>query len=104
MSLKPFPIDDVTLVALEHALDYTLTLDDEGNPISSGAAEYSIHTLLDFLAGCLDDDGLVEGSDGVYTDDRPHYTERDVILALIGEVRRLRGVFDNDEDEDLPTS
>jgi hypothetical protein len=120
--LPPFPTDDATLMAVEHALDYCLTFEGEDGeeldePRGVGA-EYSLPALLDFLSGTIEDpDGVVTliagdpekhdldialGITGVgpfgigpntpiYVDPRQHYTERDVILALINEVRRLRG-------------
>ena len=108
-SLPPFPVDDATLLAVEHALGGALTYDrpddnadfeDEG-PWLVGAS-YSLATLLDFLAGCTGRDPneeLIrpgdperpgyEGAEVVY-DTRPHYSEHDLIRALIAEVRRLR--------------
>lgn len=80
----------MTLDALEHALGYTLTINEDGDPVSSGAAEYSIYDLLDFMAGCTGDEGVVKVSENVYDDYRPHYTHNSVIRALIAEVRRLR--------------
>lgn len=115
--LPPFPVDDATLLAVETALNATLTYDrpdpydgdDEGPWLIN--APYSLSTLLDFLAGATgrdpneeliqparDESDLPEwersrgweNAEVVY-DTRPHYSERDVIRALIGEVRRLRG-------------
>jgi hypothetical protein len=114
--IPSFPVDDATLAAVEHALDACLSMDEEhggspGNPVIIGA-DYSLDTLLDFLSGTTDDDdprvyridGDGERMDPVdaarddalgvgqwWVDERPHYTDRDVIRALIHEVRRLRG-------------
>jgi hypothetical protein len=105
--LPAFPVDDATLGAVEHALGYCLTFEGEGGerldePRGVGA-EYPLWRLLDFLSGTLEDDEHVTLVDGdpalfelgvgpvpTYLDERPHYTERDVIAALIAEVRRLR--------------
>lgn len=108
MGLPPFPVDDATLLAVEHALGGALTydrpddaaLDDEG-PWLVGAT-YSMSTLLDFMAGTMGEDPNEEiidpgnpdlpgyaGARMVY-DTRIHYTEHSVIRALIDEVRRLR--------------
>lgn len=108
-SLPEFPVDDVTLLAVEHALGGALTYDrpDDADPDDEGpwlvGAEYSLSTLLDMLAGCWDPPGtdsetnpalVREGDVGgipLYYDVRVHYSEHDLIRALIREVRRLRG-------------
>lgn len=99
--LADFPVDDVTLDALEHALGGALTFEGvenhEDGPRLVGA-DMSVSKLLDFLSGydesklgplTLDDghdvDGWVEYPD-------PLYHRDDVIRALIAEVRRLREV------------
>lgn len=102
--LPPFPTDDMTLDMVEHALDYRLTFEgDDGTvldePRGTGA-EFSLASLCDFLSGTTTDPlGVVEhkgeietfmGPVELYVDPRPHYTERDIISALIAEVRRLR--------------
>lgn len=103
--LPAFPVDDATLLAIEHSLDAALTferpesadLDDEG-PWLAGA-DYSLARLLDFLAGTTGDDPDAEVLDpgDLWTDDarvvfdsRTHYSEHDLIRALVTEVRRLR--------------
>lgn len=118
--LPPFPTDDTTLLAVEHALGYCLTYEGEdGEPLDDPrgiGADYSLHTLLDFLSGTRDDpDGVVTLIAGdpekaaldealgirggpfgmgpntpIYEDPRQHYTEHDIVRALIAEVRRLR--------------
>lgn len=111
--LGEFPVNEPVLLALEHAMGGCLTFDrpedapDDGGPWLIGA-EYSMHTLLDFLAGCMGEDpnGIIidPGEDvdpnaswaekmrgaRVVEDTRIHYSEFDVIRALINEVRRLR--------------
>jgi hypothetical protein len=48
-SLPPFPVDDITLNALEHALGAALRyIGDEPTLVG---AEYDLHQLLDFLSG-----------------------------------------------------
>jgi hypothetical protein len=108
VSLPPFPVDDATLLAVEHALGGALTYDrpadadpDDDGPWLTGA-DYSLATLLDFLAGAQGRDPnavvLVEGNPTlpgwagaeVIEDTRLHYSDHDVIRALIAEVRRLR--------------
>ncbi len=113
--LAPFPVDDATLAAVEHALGGVLSCDAEhGGTVDEPVlirADYSLSTLLDFLSNTTEtdhplryridqngdridpeqaarDDAL--GADQWWIDERPHYTERDVIAALIAEVRRLR--------------
>lgn len=106
--LPDFPVDDATLLAVEHALGGALTFDrpDDAAPDDEGpwlvGADYSLSTLLDFLAGCTGRDPNEElikaadpslpgyaGAEIVY-DTRIHYSEHDLIRALINEVRRLR--------------
>lgn len=79
--LPPFPTDDVTLLAVEHALNYSLIINEDGNPASSGKADYSFYELMDFLAKVGPDP-----EDGFQT-----YSHSDVIRALIAEVLILRG-------------
>lgn len=98
-TLSSFPVDDATLLAVEHAMAGALRLDDDGNPVLVGA-DYSMSDLLDFLAGCAGEDPnrellnpadvAVRGEIPFYRDSRVHYHEHDVIRALIAEVRRLR--------------
>lgn len=113
--LPDFPLDDATLLAVEHAIGGVLSAEPEhggslDEPVRIGA-EYGLAELLDFLAGvtepdperCYRIDGDGErmtpeqaarddalGLDQVWLDERPHYCEHDVIRALIAEVRRLR--------------
>lgn len=102
-----FPVDDATLLALEHSMKGALTFDrpdgapDDGGPWLVGA-DYSFHQLLDFLAGCTGEDPnavVIDPGDAMWNDirgarivydTRIHYSEFDVIRALIKEVRRLR--------------
>lgn len=88
MSLPPFPVDDLTLTSLEHALQATLTFDALGNPVITGA-EYDIHSLMSFLSGYDPTKVEAMGEDVSYNGNV--YTEHCVITALIAEVRRLRG-------------
>jgi hypothetical protein len=111
-TLPPFPLDDSTLLAIEHALGASLTYERPDHALSDSndegpwltGADYSLGTLLDFLAGATGRDpnevlirtGDPErpGWDGaeIVEDTRPHYSEHDLIAALIAEVRRLREV------------
>jgi hypothetical protein len=117
--LPDFPVDDSTLAAIEHALGGALTFDGEnGERLAEPrlvGADYSLSTLLDFLAGCTgrdpneeliqpgrDESDLPEWERGrggwsdaeIVYDTRPHYSEHDLIAALIAEIRSLR------EDQD----
>lgn len=110
-SLPGFPVDDATLLAIEHAMGGALTFDrpddadleDEG-PWLTGA-DYSVDKLLSFMSGTLDESGqeyigvtsTMFGDLPTYVDERPHYTRDDVIRALIGEVRRLRADGEDSE-------
>jgi hypothetical protein len=47
--LPSFPVDDVTLAAIEHALGGALEMRDD-LPVLVGA-DFSLDTLLDFLSG-----------------------------------------------------
>lgn len=100
--LPDFPVDDATLLAVEHAMGGAYTVDDDGTHHLVGA-DYNLAQLLDFMAGTTGQDPNEEvidpgdpdlpgyaGARIVY-DTRIHYTEHDLIRALIAEVRRLRG-------------
>lgn len=68
-----FPVDDATLLALEHALGASQSIDEQGTS-SVLEADYNIPQLLAFLAGPNEEE----------------YSRDDVILALIEEIKRLR--------------
>jgi hypothetical protein len=97
MTLPPFPVDDVTLLAVEHALDACLSYDEATEQFTNVGSDYSLDQLCEMLSGVdptkwvpsVDDDGfeipgMVEYPDG------PIYHPNDIIRALIAEVRRLR--------------
>ena len=98
-TLPSFPVDDVTLDLVEHALAGTLTFDgcDPGDGPRLVGAEFSLSKLLDFLSGydktlnvpLTDEDGY-EIPDWVEYTGGPIYHPTDIIRALIAEVRRLR--------------
>lgn len=101
-TLPPFPVDDFTLTQLEHALDTSIEVTDEGEHRCVGG-EFTMSRLLDFLSGYEPDRATLIG----YTDTIPgtdipvdnavpiyeswdqHYHEHDVIRALIARVREL---------------
>ncbi len=97
MSLPPFPVDDLTLAALEHAMGGALTFEgvDEDGPRLVGA-DFSMSKLMEFLSGydetkCVP---VLNQYDQPIPDwveyPGPLYHHNDVIAALIAEVRRLR--------------
>lgn len=96
MELDEFPVDDGALNAIELSLGYYLERDYEDDsdfPFKGAGAPYSLSQLLDFYSGHSEDDNVFEGYIGtipLYVNEKPHYTEKDVIQALIDEVRRLR--------------
>lgn len=88
-TLSTFPIDDVTLSAIEHAMGGSFTVDSDGTHRLVGA-DYSMSDLFNFLSG-YDPDAVVMISEEVaeYVGG-PIYNRDDIIRALIAEVRRLR--------------
>ena len=84
--LPPFPLDDLTLSALEHALGAVTTVDDDGTRRVDGA-DMTITQLLDFLAGY---DPEQEIPDGIaYIGDQT-YAWQTAFLAVVRELRRVR--------------
>lgn len=78
-----FPTDDLTLTALEHALNTARGRGDELvaiDPTRDGG-EYNLNQLLTFMSAGL-------GSDGP-TGWPIYYTKEDVIRALVARVREL---------------
>lgn len=88
------PVDDGALNLLEEALDYHFVGQDEnGDPVGSG--DFSLYQLLEFWSGYDStkevDEGFTEnGVRMTYYSGGPILTHKDVILALIEEIRRLR--------------
>jgi hypothetical protein len=87
--MTPIPLDDLTLDAIEHALGASLTYEngDYDNPIVVGA-DFTLPKLLDFLAGQDATDGHEE--DGMWICHQPSFSQKDLIRALVNEVRELR--------------
>ena len=75
--LPPFPLDDLTLDLLAEAIQ--TTPDD-------GTDGFTLPCLLDFLSGYDPTKGTWDGADDVWES----YSDKDVIRALIHEIRRLR--------------
>jgi hypothetical protein len=87
------PLDDAALDSIEHALGAVYTIDEGGEHQIQGA-DYNLSQLLDFWSGFDHTKGVHDGYIGeipVYVFDTPSLTEKDVIRALVAEVRRLRG-------------
>jgi hypothetical protein len=80
--LPPFPVDDETLDLLDRALR-----PDETSPVSSLGA------FLTFMSemGGSDPAAVESESDGIRVMRDPSYHPNDLVLALVGEIRRLRG-------------
>lgn len=90
-TLPSFPVDEITLAGIEHALTAHVDASDPDNPRAIGA-EFGLPTLLAFLSGTCNEPagGLEQVAHGTEFDRRPQYAVNDVIRALIVEVRRLR--------------
>lgn len=89
-----FPVDDITLDLLDHALNGTI--DDNGNITG---ADMNISQLLAFMSPAQDDHEIQRRTDIAdatcsniidLTDLGWTYHRDDVIRALIAEIRRLR--------------
>lgn len=94
--LPSFPVDDATLDTLEYALTVALGEGPDGPmPVlpDGSPADMSLPRLLEFLSGPSATTSLSDPDDPIQIEERerPMYSERDVIRALITEVRRLRG-------------
>lgn len=90
--LPPFPVDDATLDLLEAAMNPW----EHGDPEATQSSVWPLLEMMSQLAGSdpqaveeVVDDGSDGGARIVVMRD-PVYTDRDVIEALIAEVRRLR--------------
>lgn len=82
------PVDDGALNLLEDAVNfYWVHVDEEGNHFGSG--EFDLHGLLQFWSGYDPEKEFPEGEGTIYLGG-PLLTSKDVILALITEIRRLR--------------
>lgn len=89
--LPPFPVDDATLDMLLTAIDPRAHGDTE-------AESSCVGTFLDFMSELAGSDtkAVAEQLDDSTTVMRDRvYSQPDVIIALIAEVRRLRQVTDN---------
>lgn len=106
--LPAFPTDPMTLDMVEASLAFRLTVTDDGQPVPVDPDVVSLASLLDFLSGTSTDPlGVVEhlgetatafGQLDTSFDPRPTYSEKDVIQALIDEVRALRALTEKEQD------
>lgn len=91
--LPPSPVDDATLDLLGAAIDPWA----HGNPDAGRSSVGDLLKLMSQLGGS-DTEAVAEllGEDGenVRVMRDPQYTERDVIIALIAEIRRIRVATD----------
>lgn len=92
MSLPPFPVDDATLDLLMAAINPW----GHGDPDAKSSSLWDLLTMMSEMGGS-DTSAVAEvhddGSDGgpiTVTMRDPHYTDHDVIRALVEEIRRLR--------------
>lgn len=87
MSLPPFPVDEATLGLLEAAINPR----QHGDP---DAESSNVEALMDFLSamGGSDISAVEEEADGYVVMRDPHYHVNSAMLALIAEIRRLRGL------------
>lgn len=86
-SLPPFPVDDTTLDMLTAAIDPRAAGDHQ-------AESSSVGTFLEVMSqlGGSDTTAIEEQIDDALVVMRdPQYGVNDVMAALIGEIRRLRG-------------
>lgn len=81
--MSDFPVDDLTLDCLEHALNTSRGLD------GLVGGEYTLSQFLDFMSGYNPSNRTVMSGD-VYELHDVLLSEQDVIRALLAEVRRLR--------------
>lgn len=98
--LEPLTLDDPMLDAIEEALAGAYTIDDDTGDLTLVGSEFTLTQLLDFYSGVDkskfvllgegDPMGLgIEGAP-IYEYPDATYSERDLIAALVAEVRRLR--------------
>lgn len=93
--LPDFPLDDVTLNLIEHALGGCFEVDEIGNHALVGA-DMNLTQLLGFLSGAdADIDEAkrladLSGRDIIDMSDHPTYSLNDLVGALVAEVKRQR--------------
>ncbi len=88
-----FPVDEIALANLKHALNGSYTLGDDGDPVLIGA-DFTVDSLLKFYSGYSSENEIFDGFVGgieTYTYAGIVLSEHDIIRALIAEIERLRG-------------
>lgn len=99
--LPPFPLDDFTLDQLEHAVNTSTEVGEDGERRCVGG-DFTMSEFLDFMSGhdpgrsTLVGYGDLAGTGNdipIYESWDQHYSEHDVIRALVAEVRKLREQF-----------
>lgn len=83
MNLPPFPVDDATLELLSDAL--------HPSPEVERTSLWDFLSMMSQLGGS---DIQAEVEDGILRD--AQYTDQDVILALIGEIKRVKQAIVSD--------
>lgn len=99
--LPPFPVDDFTLTGLEHALNTSMEVLPDGTHRRVGG-EFTLSQFLGFMSGYdparstligytsgLAGDGDPVGAVPIHESWDQHYSEHDVIAALLARVRAL---------------
>ena len=88
---ESLPLDSDALELYLEALDSVIVdVDSEGNPVMSG--EFDLPALLEFYSGYEAERSESVG-DGVFVyRGGAIYSTSDLIRALIGEIKRLRGL------------
>ena len=85
------PLDEFALSMIEEAMEAALGIDVHGNPYLE-RGEFTLDSLLEFWSETGDYvfSGYTSDDIPIYVRDKPRFSERDLIQALIDEVRRLR--------------
>lgn len=87
------PLDSTALSHIEHALDGSYVWSDEADGPTVVGADFTLHQLLQFWSGYSEDQSIPETSERGTPYHEYHgamVSERDLIRALVTEVRRLR--------------
>lgn len=86
------PLDEFALSMMEEAMEATLGIDVNGEPYLE-RGEFTLDSLLEFWSesGEYQFSGYTSDDIPIYLRTTPRFSERDLIQALIDEVRRLRG-------------
>lgn len=100
-TLPPFPTDDFTLTQLEHALNTSIEVLEDGSHQPVGG-EFTMSKFLDFMSGYDPErstllgytagvcgEGDPAGAIPIYASWDQHYTEHCVMRALIARIREL---------------